>query len=778
MSIANILADLLKAQKRRVMYHYGLYALPFLPCLAFLLLHFQVALSSALLFTVLVLALFLFILSTSRRYKALCVEGIVLHLNRHYDDLQESSQLLLEDIPTGTLKSLQKQRIERRFIDHFNAHQFNGCWPKLPIKRTIGLSLLLLVFTVFLLNFDKGMILGGPKGLQIAPKIQSPISSQQDVVLNQSTVIINPPDYSKMQDVHQQLLNIELLAGSSVTWKLHFNQTEQPYYLLFNNGESLALSKDTISSEFIGRMTISKSRIYRIAYGEHKTPLKGMYVISANRDKAPIIKVISPKKMSNEYAKDTLPVVKAQVEISDDYGLSNINILASVAKGSGESVKFRDQEFNFDTQQPLINQQHGFSLEKTWDLSMLGMEPGDELYFTVIASDNRTQNAQQSRSATYRLKWLEETQAGLASEGIVVFFNPDYFRSQRQIIIETEQLIADKPTLSSTNFKETSSDLGHSQQDLKLRFGQYLGDENEAQEGSSFYQAHQEEGKTHNGAGETDKDTDHEEHAQTHVKAKQASTGLAEHSHKEHTKKEQTSGGLTSLASVIEKFGHDHGDPEIGPISKRNPVGLMKRSLTNMWQAELHLMLAEPEKALPYEKAAYKYLKLAKQAERIYTKRLGFEPPPVTEDRRLTGELNDINSKDHNGFAKPLPTQEQAFIQKAYLAINQIQLTHRLRERDKSTIKQLSDTLLAYSEKDVDRQAIFLKQSLFIEQLLTLESGQRINSTVKLKKLQALLWELINDSPVKAHQQKSFINANQELYKEFMNNVTNIAGDD
>ena len=39
---------------------------------------------------------------------------------------------------------------------------------------------------------------------------------------------------------------------------------------------------------------------------------------------------------------------------------------------------------------------------------------------------------------------------------------------------------------------------------------------------------------------------------------------------------------------------------------------------------------------------------MAKKAERIYVKRLGFEPPPVSEQRRYQGELDDILSYQRN----------------------------------------------------------------------------------------------------------------------------------
>ena len=67
-------------------------------------------------------------------------------------------------------------------------------------------------------------------------------------------------------------------------------------------------------------------------------------------------------------------------------------------------------------------------------------------------------------------------------------------------------------------------------------------------------------------------------------------------------------------------------------------------ALEQMWQSELYLRLYEPEKALPYEKKALEYLKSVQQKSRVYVKRTGFDPPPIKEEeKRLTGELKDID---------------------------------------------------------------------------------------------------------------------------------------
>ena len=38
-----------------------------------------------------------------------------------------------------------------------------------------------------------------------------------------------------------------------------------------------------------------------------------------------------------------------EAHIEDDFGINSVSILASVAKGSGEAVKFRDETFMFDS---------------------------------------------------------------------------------------------------------------------------------------------------------------------------------------------------------------------------------------------------------------------------------------------------------------------------------------------------------------------------------------------------------------------------------------------
>jgi hypothetical protein len=246
------------------------------------------------------------------------------------------------------------------------------------------------------------------------------------------------------------------------------------------------------------------------------------------------------------------------------------------------------------------------------------MEPGDEVYFFAVAQDNREPQPNVSRSDTVVVRWLDEAPEVLGFGDLAIDVMPDYYKSQRQIIIETEQLIADRDLLDEETFAATSRALAESQAALKNRYGQYLGDE--------FDES-------------LDGDVDLPELAES---LEPESEPEAHDDHAGHAAPGAEQAG--SAEALLARFIHNHESADIGPVSSRNPVGLMKRAVAKMWQSELHLRLSDPVRSLPHQYEALEYYNRAREADRIFTRRLGFEPPPVTEDRRLTGDISDVRS--------------------------------------------------------------------------------------------------------------------------------------
>lgn len=151
-----------------------------------------------------------------------------------------------------------------------------------------------------------------------------------------------------------------------------------------------------------------------------------------------------------------------------------------------------------------------------------------------------------------------------------------------------------------------------------------------------------------------------------------------------------------------------------------------------MWQAELHLMLSEPERALPFEQQALKLLNLARKAERIYVKRLGFEPPPVTEQRRYQGEQRDIlaNSVQISRFKLDQLSNQTLVVFRQFL-----QLLNKFNQQLVTSSKHPKAELLK-NTNSAEKSNVFNEKSLLSAEELAL---------VKLTKL--ALEKLIDDRP-------------------------------
>ena len=579
------------------------------------------------------------------------------YLNRRVPDLEESAGLWLQ--PESSLTMLQ--RLQRRRVAHVwdELPQSPQRWlPALNPRAALGVTG---VGVVMGLTYAVATILYGPTNVSVAPA--DSLHAQGSQLINPSLVAIDiePPPYTQLPALRVTQADVNVPEGSTVRW--HYQGPELvDWQLVLSDAarqdrrlnlqpstKEPSSHADAPSNSAAGgaiasaSATVDATSLYYLEplvgqTGEDRIP--AVHSIAVTLDQPPTIRVDTPESTRVEIAKDGAPQFQYGVTIGDDYGITEVEIRVSVAKGSGEGVKFRDARYPFERSQPVDD---GFMYEQQWDLRELGMAPGDELYLFTRAYDNHPGQPQSSRSDTVVVRWLDEAPEVVGEDGLAISVMPEYFKSQRQIIIETEQLLADRSNLSHEVFLATSRALGVDQGELKERYGQYVGDE--------FGESEAPEGLTEvagNSAGasiDSDSGHEHEDHEGHDHGADGGDHGAG------------GTGGTDSLfgnaEALMARFGHDHGAADIGPISRQSPVGLMKRALANMWDAELHLRLGDPETALPFERDALRYFDLARKAQRIYTQRLGFEPPPISEDRRLTGDLADIQSRVYAQQAVP-----------------------------------------------------------------------------------------------------------------------------
>ena len=695
----------------------------------------------------------------SRAYQAITQENLAAHANRQYAQLQESCQLLLASPELLNItQRLQRRRVTQS-LGVLLDQQTTALVPAYPLGKGLWATLLLTVCAGLI--WQGGLL---PPATLLKP--DSPITTpalapgKLPASLLGTQVNITPPDYAREKYPPRQQNNLDLrvFTGSRVTWRLRFADPEQQYFIHFANAQPQALvRRHTNHFQFTAK--INQSSVYQLSNQDGQ--VLGVYGLEVVPDDKPQIRFISPLATITELATNANPVLDSQVLISDDLAVSNIQIVASIAKGSGEGVKFRDQRFEFDRQQRIEGQDHYF---KRWQLVDLGMEPGDELYFSIKVWDNRQPQPQLSRSTTKIIRWLEDTPQAMLSDGTLINFVGEYFKSQRQIIIETKQLIADQARLSATQFNQTSQQLGQAQSDLKHKYGQVLGDEvddgaggHAMEDGLATPQLHINDGEQGDGKQEHD------------VIGEQAAGG-----HEHQGSAEDTPGADKSgLAAAIAQYGHAHGDADIGNIGQQNPIALMKRAIANMWQAEAQLLQNAPGEALPFENQALEWLNRAKNAERIYVKRLGFEPPPVTEKRRYQGDLGDVLSYPRKAQVPP----DKGNIQQ--LATLAQRLNHTDVPLGGGDVKLLTAVKIVLNDMLAQRPDLS-DYVVTIQKMELASSWQPDNCQQCASKLQAQLWQLLPKvvappAPRKLHY--SNLNGSIKSYAEFLRQQSKVTSE-
>jgi hypothetical protein len=320
------------------------------------------------------------------------------------------------------------------------------------------------------------------------------------------------------------------------------------------------------------------------------------YTIRVTPDRAPQVAITVPNE-SVTVLKPDAQNAQINVSVSDDYTVARATLHMTLARGSGENIRFTDKE----TPLPASADPRKRSWNRQWMLKELGMEPGDELYFFVRASDNAP-IPHIAQSPTYTLRLPGPQGEALESTALPSMVKPENLRSQRQIIIDTEQLVADMPRLAANELRARSEKIAGDQAKLRLRYGQFLGEES-----SLFGDEEHSEGDGHEHGGGP------------------APTGPGP-------------GGF-GTGNIAAQFGHAHDQEGNATIFDPATKEVLRRALSAMWDAEKQLRAIAPKPALPPEYKALGAIKELQQAERVYLHRTAFVPPAIKEEKRMTGEM-------------------------------------------------------------------------------------------------------------------------------------------
>jgi hypothetical protein len=515
-------------------------------------------------------------------YWRITLADIALYLDRRIPELEESCGLLLRPpAELNSLEGLQARKVEER-LERVMVPD--------PLRSKLILGLGILVMAG-LLGTGLEAVAGHRGGGTRAAGTAAGMVRREAVApgIRAVRIRIAPPAYTGRPVREQTDFGLKVEEDAVVGWELKTDAAVDTVEFIFNDSSHVVLTTGD-TSHTVWRFTekARRSGFYEVRVGRKLSPL---YQLEVQEDKPPQVVIQMPKPYTVvDYGDATK--IPLRVLLKDDYGIADASVVVTVSSGSGEAVRFKQQELRWS--EGFGGGGRAYSLTKVLDLGAMGLKPGDELYFHCRARDSR---GQEGRTETYIISWTDTAQlmsiAGIAMSTDV---KPEFFRSERQIIMETEQLLKQRDMMAVTAFNNKSNDLGVDQKLLRLRYGKFLGEE--AEEGE--------------GAGGPEDTTDY---------------GVF--------------GDATKILDVItDKHDNAEDATYFEPAIKQQ----LKATLNEMWKAELQLRIYHPQEALPFAYKALRLLKDLQQQSRVYVAKTGIRVTPLNPDKRLTGDLGAIEA--------------------------------------------------------------------------------------------------------------------------------------
>ena len=512
------------------------------------------------------------------RLRQKVVNGWIGWLDAGVPSLEDSSALLVDaDTP---LAQLQRQRLLAR-LDALDAPAVRRV-----VRPHIGTGFIWLLPWLALAAFAWFLGQKPPAAAQAAV----PTAPKAAVaIVPQLNVTATPPAYTGAAASSGAPRDLALPEGGIVSWCLK-NPEAGETTLELSDGRKLTAGKQCAT------LSATESLFWRWRGAR--------YTIKVTLDAPPTITITQPFRMVQELDMSATTAAMA-LSVQDDYRVQRATLHLTLARGSGENIKFTDREMPL----PASHNPRLRNWARTWTLTELGMEPGDELYFFVRAADNAARpHTVQSPTYTLRLP-APEAEEEEETSAMPVLVKPQSLRSQRQIIIDTEQLIADMKStrMGAEEVRERSEAIAADQGQLRRRYGQFLGEE------SSLF------------GGE-----EHDEH--------------------------QEEGGKMD---VLHQFGHAHDEAENATLYDEGTKKILRRALVAMWDAEKALRAITPKTALAPEYKALAAIKELQQADRIYLHKTAFVPPPIREAIRMTGDVVGAASyaREQGGSEEAIPAR-------------------------------------------------------------------------------------------------------------------------
>ncbi len=570
----------------------ALFGLPWMVVMGAAMLRFTSLAMAIWSFVILMLAL---VLIVHGRWRQLDFAWFLHQLNAQRPDLEDSADLLgIAPDRLSEVQVLQRARLHQRLTKTPARLQLPWPW-----RVLLGSFLMAMIGLAAIALWPRTHAKRDPSPAPLATPIALVAPHLQAVQLS-----IQPPAYTGLTDRVQAELSAQAPQGSQLRWRLMFEPEPKTVSLSFLDGRTITL--EHTAGQWTATHRLDTSVLYRLAVDGVALDTEPLHRLDAIADRAPRVRVLEPAQGLNFVSKGQRSFVLA-FEAEDDHALATTaELVLRLAQGSGENIRINQSSLSLRGE----GQAKSLRFSHRLDLSAIGMAEGDDLIAQLRVTDTRPPQPLHGQSASVILRWPKAARAeGEALEGAVRRVLPAYFRSQRQIIIDAEALQQQKPGLQAGVFLQRSDGIGVDQRVLRLRYGQFLGEEADG--------------------APSDVDAAHDDHDG--------------HAHDNHESGEDA--GFGQIDNVLETFGHTHDEAEAATLLDPETRALLKKALDQMWQSELHLRQGQPDSALPFAYRALGFIKQVQQAERVYLARAGSQLPPIDQGRRLSGKRDGIAAR-------------------------------------------------------------------------------------------------------------------------------------
>ena len=448
------------------------------------------------------------------------------------------------------------------------------------------------------------------------------------LTIEELRVRVVPPAYTGLgAEEAQGDAPVRALAGSQVEVTLHARGAIAGARLSFNGTEAVmrALGEGRFNGTFIA--TASGAFEARVISDENLAPAPFVRAVEVYADAQPEAHINEP---GGDQLLRSVPAEPVSVRWTarDDLGLAGVRLKYIKSRGEGDAAKFTNGEVSpGSVERVSMREWRGTAL---LDLARLGLQAGDTLVFWIEARDRKPDASNTGRSASLAIAIRAPEAARLNLSDLLPNEIGRFLLSQRQIIIKTEKLHAERTRLAQSELLSRLNDIAADQRDFKNSFNDYIKIE---------------------GAGE------HED------AGSEAGGGASIEERARAAEAERTA-------------PHFHGIPE-PPTGAPASVREMVYAIRAMWDAEDALSIGDTAKALVHEREALARLKRAQAAVR-YIPPIVARSKPVDLKRRYAGELAEIKTRLEKLVRRP-PSKESAQLRAAladtYAALGDLQGT-------------------------------------------------------------------------------------------------------